>query len=87
MSEPLLLHTCCGPCAAGSVPAWRAEGLSRSRLFCNPNIQPAAEYERRLGAARTVAETLAVDLEVAELEAAVAHPWLAGRLPVRRRRL
>jgi predicted adenine nucleotide alpha hydrolase (AANH) superfamily ATPase len=76
MNEPLLLHTCCGPCAAGSVPAWRAEGLEPLALFCNPNVQPAAEYDRRLRSARSAAEALAVRLEVMELEVALAHPWL-----------
>ena len=86
MNEPLLLHTCCGPCATGSVPAWRAEGLEPLAFFCNPNIQPAAEYDRRLLAARAMADSLAVRLEVSEMDAAEAHPWLvdsclSGRAP------
>jgi epoxyqueuosine reductase len=76
MNEPLLLHTCCGPCAAGSIPAWRAEGLEPLSLFCNPNVQPAAEYDRRLRSAHVVAEVLAVRMEVTQLEAALVHPWL-----------
>ena len=75
-AEPLVLHTCCGPCATGSVPAWRAEGLEPLALFCNPNIQPAAEYERRLVAAGQMATALEVRLEVAELAVDAAHPWL-----------
>jgi epoxyqueuosine reductase len=78
MDEPLLLHTCCGPCATGSVPAWRAEGLEPLAFFCNPNIQPAAEYDRRLVGARAMADALDVQLQVAELQAAAAHPRLAG---------
>ena len=77
MNEPLLLHTCCGPCASGSVPAWRAEGLEPLAFFCNPNIQPAAEYERRRLAAAVLADALAVRLEVLVLDVAAAHPWLA----------
>jgi len=76
MNDSLLLHTCCGPCAVGSIPAWRAEGLEPVSLFCNPNIQPAAEYDRRLTCARTVAKVLAVRLEVAETDVAPALPWL-----------
>jgi predicted adenine nucleotide alpha hydrolase (AANH) superfamily ATPase len=86
MNEFLLLHTCCGPCASGSVPAWRAEGLEPTAFFCNPNVQPAAEYERRLRAARALAAALAVRLEVSELDVAAVHPWhmdacLGGRPP------
>jgi len=86
MNEPLLLHTCCGPCATGSIPAWRAEGLEPLSFFCNPNIQPLAEYDRRLRAAHVMAEALAVSLEVAELDVTMAHPWLeqaclSGRAP------
>jgi predicted adenine nucleotide alpha hydrolase (AANH) superfamily ATPase len=76
MNEPLLLHTCCGPCATGSIPAWRAEGLEPVALFCNPNVQPAAEYRRRLSAAGQMATALQVRLEVAELPVSAVHPWL-----------
>jgi predicted adenine nucleotide alpha hydrolase (AANH) superfamily ATPase len=58
------------------VPAWRAEGLEPLSFFCNPNIQPAAEYDRRLLAAHAMADALAVRLEVSEISAASAHPWL-----------
>jgi epoxyqueuosine reductase len=86
MDEPLLLHTCCGPCATGSVPAWRSEGLEPLAFFCNPNVQPAAEYDRRLLGARAMAEALAVQLQVAELDVDAQHPWLgdaclSGRPP------
>jgi epoxyqueuosine reductase len=78
MNEPLLLHTCCGPCATGSVPAWRAEGLEPLAFFCNPNIQPLAEYDRRLLAAHAMADALSVRLEVSELDVAQTHPWLSA---------
>lgn len=43
----LLLHACCGPCSTVSVPAWRERGVEPVAWFENPNIQPAAELERR----------------------------------------
>lgn len=43
----LLLHACCGPCSTVSVPAWRERGVEPVAWFENPNIQPAAEFERR----------------------------------------
>jgi predicted adenine nucleotide alpha hydrolase (AANH) superfamily ATPase len=75
--DEFLLHTCCGPCASGAVPAWRAEGLEPLAFFCNPNIQPAAEYARRVSSAHDMAVALDVRLEVAELEVEWVQPWLA----------
>lgn len=46
MSE-LLLHACCGPCSTVAVPAWRKRGVEPVAWFHNPNIQPAAELDRR----------------------------------------
>jgi predicted adenine nucleotide alpha hydrolase (AANH) superfamily ATPase len=43
----LLLHACCGPCSTVAVPAWRERGVEPVAWFQNPNIQPAAELERR----------------------------------------
>lgn len=44
--ERLLLHSCCGPCSSGVV-----EGLTPNYdvtvFFYNPNVYPAAEYEKR----------------------------------------
>lgn len=44
---PLLLHVCCGPCAAAA--AGRLENHFRLRgFFYNPNIRPEEEYGLRL---------------------------------------
>jgi predicted adenine nucleotide alpha hydrolase (AANH) superfamily ATPase len=56
----LLLHVCCGPCASVAVPDWRETGHTPRALFFNPNIEPQAEYERRLAALHT----LAVDIDL-----------------------
>ena len=50
--DGLLLHACCGPCSTVAVPAWRERGLEPLAWFHNPNIQPAAELERRLESMR-----------------------------------
>jgi len=51
----LLLHSCCGPCAIHI-----AEGLKDkyevSLFFCESNIHPKEEYEKRLKSLREVAE-------------------------------
>jgi predicted adenine nucleotide alpha hydrolase (AANH) superfamily ATPase len=49
-TEELLLHVCCGPCAAG-VAESLADEFSVTGFFYNPNIYPESEYRARLGAA------------------------------------
>jgi epoxyqueuosine reductase len=55
MKPRLLLHICCAPDEAWVVHSLSTEYDLRC-FFCNPNIQPASEYEKRLAeAARTAA--------------------------------
>jgi predicted adenine nucleotide alpha hydrolase (AANH) superfamily ATPase len=64
MHKPnLLLHACCGPCATVCVERLLPD-YEVALLWYNPNIQPPEEYERRLEAARAVAEHFDVDLVV-----------------------
>jgi len=60
----IVLHICCGVCAAGVAERLALEGHQVLGLFYNPNIHPVAEYNRRLEAARKVAEALDIPLEV-----------------------
>ena len=43
----LLLHCCCGPCAAGSLPQFLRRGYRPFCYFHNPNIQPWQEQKAR----------------------------------------
>ena len=43
----LLLHSCCGPCSS-YVLEYLTQYFDVTVLFYGPNIQPAAEYEKRL---------------------------------------
>ena len=61
----IVLHICCGVCAAGAVEALATEGHQVIGFFYNPNIHPAEEYERRLETTRRVAQELNFPLEVA----------------------
>ena len=54
----IVLHICCGICAAGAAESLAAEGHQITGFFYNPNIHPAQEYERRLETARKVAQKL-----------------------------
>ncbi len=59
----LALHICCGVCAAGFVERLVAEGHEVHGYFCNPNIHPLEEYEKRLEAAQRVAGEMRFPLE------------------------
>jgi epoxyqueuosine reductase len=51
----VLLHMCCGVCAAGSTEQLISEGHQLTGYYFNPNIHPATEFVKRLNAAQTVA--------------------------------
>jgi predicted adenine nucleotide alpha hydrolase (AANH) superfamily ATPase len=58
----VILHICCGVCAAGAADVLLREGHSVTGYFYNPNIHPEEEYHLRLEAARRTAEHLGFDL-------------------------
>jgi predicted adenine nucleotide alpha hydrolase (AANH) superfamily ATPase len=64
MKPQLLLHVCCAP-----DEAWVVHSLNESYdlrcFFCNPNIQPQEEYDKRLAEARRVAGIYNVPLDAA----------------------
>lgn len=57
----LLLHTCCGPCLEYPARQLLAEDKRFIVYFYNPNIQPAAENQRRLSNMIVLAEKLGLD--------------------------
>ncbi|MCX5996413.1 MAG: epoxyqueuosine reductase QueH [Chloroflexi bacterium] len=58
----VILHICCGVCAAGAAHVLLAEGHRVTGYFYNPNIYPEEEYRLRLEAARRTAEKLKFEL-------------------------
>ncbi len=58
----LLLHACCGPCSLEPVRLLRERGIEPAIYFCNGNIQPRAEHDRRLDALRAWAEAEGVEV-------------------------
>ncbi|MFC1905540.1 epoxyqueuosine reductase QueH [Chloroflexota bacterium] len=61
----IVLHVCCGVCAAGVVKTLTEEGYQVTGYFYNPNIHPEQEYFKRLEAARRVSQELHFPLEIA----------------------
>jgi len=76
----LLLHSCCGPCSTVAVPAWRERGVEPLAWFANPNIQPAAELERRTESMRRFSRAAGLELVVEERtsKAGAWRDWAAG---------
>ena len=58
----IVLHICCGVCAAGVVERLTSEGHQVLGLFYNPNIHPSEEYQKRLDVAHKVAKELSFPL-------------------------
>jgi len=51
----VLLHICCGVCAAGAAEKLMSEDHQLVGYYYNPNIYPAEEYAQRLKATEIVA--------------------------------
>ncbi len=81
MSEsiPLLLHACCAPCSLEPVRLLREEGFEPTICWVNPNIQPAAEHERRLEELRRWCAAGAIELIEANEDYAA---WERGVAPI-----
>ena len=69
----VVLHICCGICAAGAAEVLAIEGHEVLGFFYNPNIHPPEEYQRRLETAQRVAKELNFSLEMPAYE---PEEWL-----------
>jgi hypothetical protein len=58
----VVLHICCGVCAAGAAERLKAEDHEVIGFFCNPNIYPEEEYRKRLEVARETSRLLSFPL-------------------------
>jgi predicted adenine nucleotide alpha hydrolase (AANH) superfamily ATPase len=65
----ILLHVCCGPCAAYPVTALKAEGHDITGFFYNPNIHPYKEFARRKETAKEFADKVGIKLIVDDVYA------------------
>ncbi len=76
----VVLHVCCGVCAAGAATRLQEEGHEVTGFFYNPNIYPETEFSRRLEVARRVAAELGFRLEAPDYR---PEEWskVAGHLP------
>ena len=75
----IVLHICCGVCAAGAAHTLLVEGHEITGYFYNPNISPADEYHRRLEASRQAANYLGFRLNEGPYDTA---NWYAIAAPL-----
>ena len=58
----LLLHTCCAPCSSAIIETLLKEGLRPTVYYCNPNIYPFEEYEKRKAECSRYAAECGIDM-------------------------
>ncbi len=73
----LLLHSCCGPCSS-YVLEYLTRSFDVTILYYNPNIQPAAEYEKRLFWQREVLKHLPARILECDYDGAAFEAIAAG---------
>jgi len=65
VKKKLLLHACCAPCASAVIERLLPD-YQLSLFFCNPNIQPDAEYALRLAQFEKLQNKFKFELILAE---------------------
>jgi len=76
----VILHICCGVCAAGAAEVLLSENHCVTGYFYNPNIYPYAEYQRRLDSAAKAAAQLGFSIEQGKYN---SDDWLAEAEPLK----
>ncbi|MEI8350477.1 MAG: epoxyqueuosine reductase QueH [Candidatus Omnitrophota bacterium] len=71
--KKILLHICCGICAAWCIERLKKEGFVVEGFFYNPNIHPRDEYLRRHEAAKKICSLSNITLHDGECEPSM---WL-----------
>lgn len=62
MKKEILLHVCCAPCAGSVVERLLEEDWQVVLYWCNPNIYPESEYNKRLAEVERWAEKNEIEL-------------------------
>ena len=58
--KQVLLHACCAPCSSAIVEWLLAHQIEPIIYYCNPNIYPQEEYEKRKAESKRHAESLGI---------------------------
>ena len=63
--KKLLLHSCCGPCSTHVISQLK-DKYDLTIFYCNPNIFPKEEYEKRLSEQKRYAKLIGIEVIEAE---------------------
>ena len=76
----ILVHTCCGPCFAGTYPLLSKQysKYEITSYYFNPNIHPSLEYVRRLEALSQFCDHIGIELNVGEYDPRVYFKEITG---------
>jgi len=74
----LLLHSCCAPCSGAILETLVKEGVETTVYFCNPNIYPQEEYQKRKSEIEKYCDRLGVPFVDADYTHAVWLQCVAG---------
>lgn len=75
--KEVLLHCCCAPCSAAIIEWMLANGVRPTLYYCNPNIYPLSEYEKRRGELTRYAESLGLRVIDGDAWEGGHEAWLA----------
>ena len=64
LKNKIALLSCCAPCSCGAIIQLKEQGADFCVLFYNPNIAPAAEYQKRLAEQIKLCESLDVKYHI-----------------------
>ena len=64
----VLLHTCCAPCSSAIVECLLHHGIRPTIFYCNPNIYPIEEYQKRKDECTRYAQSLGLEIVDADYD-------------------
>jgi predicted adenine nucleotide alpha hydrolase (AANH) superfamily ATPase len=74
----IVLHACCAICSGYPRTLLKSMGYSVTVYFCNPNIFPQEEYEKRLNAQKTLCKALDCKLVEAQYNPKEFYDYVKG---------
>ncbi len=75
--KTLCLHSCCGPCSTVVIERLK-ERFDVTVFYCNPNIEPFEEYEKRKDEQKKVCKVWNVPFVDADYDNAGWHDFVQG---------
>lgn len=75
--KKLLLHSCCGPCSTVVIERLK-DRFDVTVFYCNPNIEPLEEYEKRKEEQKKVCKFFSIPFVDVDYDNASWHEFVSG---------